>query len=415
MLEKLFSIRRFMSKIVVIGGGAAGIFAAIAAKSADPKSSVKVLEKTAVLLSKVKISGGGRCNATHACFEPKELIKNYPRGSKELLGPFHTFQPRDIIKWFEAHGVTLKVEEDGRMFPITDSSSTIIECLLREADRLSIDISLRQRIEKVEKIEDRFKLTFADQSQLDFDKLILATGSSPQGHQLARELGHSIEESVPSLFTFNIQQFPLVELAGISLKQARVTLKNSSFSQTGPLLITHWGFSGPAVLKLSAWAARYFYEKKYNVELVVDWIPECPLERLFEEFTAYRQANPTQAISNCHLIHLPKNLWKKLIERSAVAAASKMNDLSNKAIKTICTTLKEDPYLIEGKTTHKEEFVTCGGVRLKEVNFKTMESRICPSLYFAGEVLDIDAVTGGFNFQNAWTTGWIAGHASVGA
>jgi len=331
--------------IIVIGGGAAGIFAAICAKEAHPELPVAVLEKSAVLLAKVRISGGGRCNVTHSCFEPQLLIKNYPRGHKELLGPFHHFGPQDTIDWFSSRNAPLKTEKDGRMFPITNSSQTIIDSLLKEAQTLGVTIHKKCRIEKIVKtkagfIVDNFSCT----------KLILATGSSPVGYAWAEQLGHTIQKPVPSLFTFNVPTSPLNKFSGIAIQDAK--LQVGPFVQTGPLLITHFGFSGPAVLKLSSWAARYLYEQNYCTPLHIKW-PEI----------------------------LPKRL-------------------------------KNPPELfaIEGKNTNKEEFVTCGGVTLKEVNFKTMESKICPGLHFAGEILDIDGVTGGFNFQSAWTTGFLAGN-----
>lgn len=336
--------------LIVIGGGAAGIFAALAAKEAHCNAKVLLLEKHAVLLSKVRVSGGGRCNVTHNCLDPKELIHNYPRGSKELLGPFHRFGPKETIQWFESRGVKLKTEADGRMFPITNSSETIIRCLLHEASKLGVEIRLQQKIEKIEK---GFTIYLKDQSSLQTKNLLLATGSSKEGYEWATSLGHTIQKPIPSLFTFNVPTSPLKELSGVVVKECKIHLKDTKLRQQGSLLITHFGFSGPAVIKLSAWAAPYLYEKNYRAELVIDW-PEV----------------------------LPKNLQK----------ANPPNT-----------------FLVEGKTTHKEEFVTCGGVTLKEVDFRTMESKLCPGLYFAGEILDIDGVTGGFNFQNAWTTASIAG------
>jgi predicted Rossmann fold flavoprotein len=323
-----------MGEIAIIGGGAAGFFAALAAKEHNPEAKVAIYEKGSQLLSKVRISGGGRCNVTHACFEPKELVKNYPRGSKELLGPFHHFGPRETVEWFEGRGVKLKTEADGRMFPVTDSSQTIIDCLMNEAERLGVEIHLKARIESLDQ----------------FERVVLATGGSRQGHQLAVDAGHTIQEPVPSLFTFNIGGFDLADLAGVSVPEATVRLSKELVA-TGPLLITHWGFSGPAVLRLSAWGARFLHERGYSAELQVEW---------------------------------PEQLPRRLRGR------------------------QKETYQIEGKTTHKAEFVTCGGVTLSEVDFRTMESKKRPGLHFAGEVLDIDGITGGFNFQNAWTTGYLA-------
>lgn len=344
-----------MKTIAVIGGGAAGFFAAIHAKR--PDNRVILLEKTATLLAKVRISGGGRCNVTHACFDPKELVKNYPRGNKALLGPFTRFGPQETIAWFAERGVELKTEKDGRMFPITDSSETIIQCLLQEAKKVGVEILLRQRIEAFDPT---------------WDAVILATGSSHQGHDFARKMGHTIVEPVPSLFTFNIPNFPLVELAGSSVQKGKVKIVGFPMEQVGPILVTHWGLSGPAVLKLSAWAARYLHEKEYKAEIIVDWLPD---------YKEVKEKPP----------EISKRLWGALDGK------------------------KESRFQMEGKTTYKEEFVTAGGVDLDEVNFRTMESKLHKGLYFAGEILDIDGVTGGFNFQNAWTTGYLAGQASGNA
>ncbi|HUD00795.1 MAG TPA: NAD(P)/FAD-dependent oxidoreductase [Rhabdochlamydiaceae bacterium] len=385
--------------LIVIGGGAAGIFAALAAKQAHSTLSVLVLEKTAVLLSKVKVSGGGRCNVTHACFDPQQLVKNYPRGEKELLGPFHRFQPRDTIEWFESRGVKLKTESDGRMFPVTDSSSTIIECLLSEARKLGVEIRQRQRVEKIEK---GFTVHLKDSPALTCSHLILATGSSPEGYAGAESLGHTIQPPVPSLFTFNVPTSPLKELSGVSVEAATVDV--GPFTQTGPLLITHFGFSGPAILKLSAWGARFLHEKNYRTPFSINWIPKLSQEDLLRQLLQLKEQSPQKTLFSLNPFYLPKNLWKELLSNDKTLA-----NLSKKELQELAQKLHADTYQMDGKTTHKEEFVTCGGVTLKEVDFKTLQSKICPQLYFAGEVLNIDGVTGGFNFQNAWTTGYIAG------
>lgn len=402
-----------MSKpIIIVGGGAAGFFAALAAKEANPNAEVLLLEKNAVLLAKVRVSGGGRCNVTHACFEPLQLVKNYPRGNKELIGPFTRFQPSDTIEWFASRGVELKEESDGRMFPTTDDSSTIIDCFLREAKRLKVDIRTQQRIQNIQKTDDgEFQLQLESGTPLQTDRLLLATGSSPQGHAWAQSLGHSLLPSVPSLFTVTIPHFPLADLAGIAVTNASVSLSGSRLTQNGPLLITHWGFSGPAILKLSAWGARFFHEKHYQVEIVVDWSHDYAKETLLENLLSLKQKFPQQSLGNNPPEGIPKNLWKKLLERETIDEKKRLVDISKESLSKIVTRLKQDTYSVSGKTVHKEEFVTCGGVSLAEIDFKKMESRICKGLYFAGEVLDIDAVTGGFNFQNAWTTGWLAGHA----
>lgn len=369
---------------VVIGGGAAGIFAAIEAKRSHPDRSVLVLEKSAVLLSKVRISGGGRCNVTHACFDPLQLSKNYPRGGKELIGPFHRFGPRDTVEWFKSRGVTLKTESDGRMFPTTDTSETIIHCLLSEAKKLGVEIAMRQKVAQITKEGELFLIQLEGQ-QISASALLLATGSSPQGYEWAKQLGHSIEQPVPSLFTFNVPTSPLLDLGGISVI-AELHIRGMPYSQTGPVLLTHWGFSGPAAIKLSAWAARELHAKNYQVELIVNWLPNMNVEEIFQELKTSSQL-------------LPKNLWKRLV----------VDTKSHKELRRLAEKLHADPYQVQGKTTYKEEFVTCGGINLSEVNFQTMESKLCPGLYFAGEILNIDGVTGGFNFQNAWTTGFIAG------
>lgn len=398
--------------IIIVGGGAAGFFAALAAREANPSTEVLLLEKNAVLLAKVRVSGGGRCNVTHACFEPLQLVKNYPRGNKELIGPFTRFQPRDTIDWFASRGVELKEESDGRMFPTTDDSSTIIDCFLKEAKRLKVDIRTQQRIQNIQKTDDgEFQLQLESGTPLQTDRLLLATGSSPQGHAWAQSLGHTLRPSVPSLFTVTIPHFPLADLAGIAVTNASVSLSGSRLTQNGPLLITHWGFSGPAILKLSAWGARFFHEKHYQVEIAIDWLHDYAKETLLETLFTLKQKFPQQSLGNNPPEGIPKNLWKKLLEREAIDEKKRLVDIPKESLSKIVTRLKQDTYSVSGKTVHKEEFVTCGGVSLAEIDFKKMESRICKGLYFAGEILDIDAVTGGFNFQNAWTTGWLAGHA----
>ncbi|MCH9609521.1 MAG: hypothetical protein S4CHLAM45_14370 [Chlamydiales bacterium] len=380
-------------KIAIVGGGAAGFFAALAVKEADPEADVHIFESSAKLLSKVRISGGGRCNVTHACFDPKELIENYPRGKKELLGPFHTFSPKETIKWFEQRGIALKEESDGRMFPLSNSSETIIACFLDEAKKLGVTIHLRSKINFIKKKGHRFHID----SEFTADKVILASGSSQLGWKIAKELGHTIVPPIPSLFTFNIPNFSLQDLSGVAVNPAKVSIKGSKFSEEGPLLITHFGFSGPAALKLSAFAARDLATKNYNASLLVDWLPHFSEEELFDEM---QKKHPQRA--------LPKSLWKKFC-----AGDTPLNERSKKELKKLIATLKCDHYEMSGKTTNKAEFVTCGGIKLSEVSFKTMESRCCKNLFFCGEILDIDGITGGFNFQNAWTTGWLAGNASA--
>jgi predicted Rossmann fold flavoprotein len=396
-----------MEDLTIIGGGAAGMFAAIAAKESNPSLKVTLFEKSNALLSKVRVSGGGRCNVTHACFEPSQLIQYYPRGHKELLGAFHRFNPKDTIAWFKKEGVLLKTEVDGRMFPVTDSSETIIACLLKAAQNNQVAIHLKSKLIEIEKKEDLFYLHFKEGAPFPTRHLLLATGSSPDGYRWAQHLGHTIQPPVPSLFTFNIPHFSLADLSGISVDPVKITLVNTRFSQLGPLLITHFGFSGPAVLKLSAWGARVLNECNYRAECLIRWLPDFTEEAIFHILKTGKKDHPQKSAATFNPFPLPKNLWKRFV---AEEAESPLLSLSDKFIRKLAIKLQGDLYQIEGKTTHKEEFVTCGGVTLSEVDFKTLQSKVCPGLFFAGEILDIDGVTGGFNFQNAWTTGFIVGH-----
>lgn len=401
-----------MFDVVIIGGGAAGFFAALAAKEANPRARVAILEKTAVLLSKVRVSGGGRCNVTHACFEPMPFSKHYPRGERELLGPFHRFNSNHTVEWFESRGVKLKAEADGRMFPTTNSSETIINCLMAEADKLGVEIILRQRVETVVYQEDHFLIQVRERSSIQARKLILASGSSAEGHALASHFGHTIDAPVPSLFTFNVPNSPLSELSGVSFEQVKLQLGGTSFTQTGPLLITHFGFSGPAALKLSAWGARYLHEKDYTVELLINWLPKLTLPEIKNQLYSLKKNSPQKNLLAENLFQFTKSFWKVFL---GDLSSCRLNDISLKQLDQLADKIHADSYKVKGKTTNKEEFVTCGGVNLKEVNFKTMESKLTPNLYFAGEVLNIDGITGGFNFQNAWTTGFIAGNSAAEA
>lgn len=399
-----------MKTIVVLGGGAAGFFAAITAAATHPQSRVILLEKTNTLLAKVRISGGGRCNVTHACFDPKQLATHYPRGNKALISLFHRFQPKDTIQWFESRGVPLKTEEDGRMFPTTDSSQTIIDCLMREAHKTGVEIHLQQHIEQIDKNLDGFEIRFKNGETLDCNSLLLATGSNKDGFEIAQSFGHSIVPPVPSLFTFNVPAFPLEDLSGISVEHVILKIEGTGLKQEGPLLITHWGFSGPAALKLSAWGARILHGLNYQTTLIVNWAPQYSQQELVAKFLDVKQRNPAQTLMH-DTLSLPRNLWKRIVEMADIAPNDRLGDLSNKKLTQFIEKLQANAYTVSGKTTYKQEFVTCGGVNLEEVNFKTMESRLCPGLYFAGEVLDIDGITGGFNFQNAWSTGWVAGQS----
>jgi predicted Rossmann fold flavoprotein len=400
-------------KIVVVGAGAAGFFGAIAFKEANPDSHVMLLEKARQVLAKVRISGGGRCNVTHSCYDISQLVKNYPRGEKALRSAFTRFQPQDTVDWFLKRGVTLKTESDGRMFPITDSSETIINCLMKTAQTAGVDLRVESGIQHIEKLSNGFNVFLQNEECLTCDKLLIATGSSTKVYEIIKSLGHTIIPLVPSLFTFNIPHSPLKELSGVAVQKVNLKIENTSLEQTGPLLITHFGFSGPAVLKLSAWGARILAMREYKAALHINWLPDISHEDLKNMILSYKHNNPLKLITSESPLNLPKNLWKQLISPflSDKENPPKWVEVSQKQLNKIVEKLKKDIYQIQGKTTFKEEFVTCGGVSLQEVDFKNMESRICKNLYFAGEVLDIDGVTGGFNFQNAWTTSWIAGNS----
>ncbi len=396
--------------VAVIGGGAAGFFGAIACATANPNSRVIILEKARQILAKVRISGGGRCNVTHSCFDPAVLVQNYPRGGKELRGAFSRFQPRDTIEWFQSRGVELKTESDGRMFPTTDSSETIISCLMEEMKAQGVELWTERGVVDCEK-KERFHLTLSNGEILECDSVLVATGSSPKVSMWLEKLGHSLLAPVPSLFTFNIPDSPLHELSGISVPKVKLSLEECGLHQTGPLLITHWGFSGPAVLKLSAWGARILHEKQYKTPLKINWLPDISSDALKQLITDCRQTYPARQVGNESPVAIPKNLWKAFLEMAKVPLETRWSALSKQHMQDILKTLQGCVFQINGKSTYKDEFVTCGGVKLQEVDFKTLESRICPGLFFAGEVLDVDGVTGGFNFQNAWTTSWLAGNA----
>ncbi len=397
--------------IAVIGGGAAGFFGAIAAAESKSNPYVVLFEKNRQVLSKVRISGGGRCNVTHSCFEPSILVKNYPRGSQALRGPFTRFQPKDTVEWFEQRGVHLKTEEDGRMFPTTDSSETIIQCLQNAAKRAAVEIKTECGINNIKKVNDQFHLELSTGETFICDKVLIATGSHPKTYSWMQALGHTLVPQVPSLFTFNVPDSPFLELSGVSVPKAHVKICETNLEQTGPLLITHWGFSGPAVLKLSAWGARILHDMDYKAKVHINWIPDYTYEQIRTQLLEDKKNSPSKQIGTESRFELPKTLWKKLLDLAEVPPQQRWADLSNKQIEKLCQTLRACEVRTNGKTTYKEEFVTCGGIDLKEINFQTMESRLCPGLYFAGEVIDIDGITGGFNFQNAWTTSWIAAQA----
>ncbi|HEY9849388.1 MAG TPA: NAD(P)/FAD-dependent oxidoreductase [Leptolyngbyaceae cyanobacterium] len=406
-------------EIVIIGGGAAGFFGAIACAETHPHAQVTLLEAGRQLLSKVRISGGGRCNVTHACFDPAQLIQNYPRGNKALRGAFSRFQPRDTVAWFSEHEVQLKTESDGRMFPVTDDSGTIVECLIEAAKASGVKIRSGISVVSVKQIAienkgTKFEINLKTREAIICDRILLATGSNPIGYQIAKSLGHHIETPVPSLFTFNIPDPQLHDLAGVSVDNVHLRLQiagKTHFEQTGSLLITHWGLSGPAILKLSAWGARTLQENRYQANLLINWLPQYNQENLRQLLLKVKSQLPQRQIySNCPL-PIPRRLWQYLVSRIGIQTEDRWAGLSNKILNHLIQELVQGKYQINGKGVFKEEFVTCGGVNLKEVDFKTMESKVCPGLYLAGEILDIDGVTGGFNFQSAWTTGWLAAQA----
>lgn len=400
-------------KIIVVGGGAAGFFGALAATdiaSSNSHNHITILEAGRQPLAKVRISGGGRCNVTHGCFDPAMFIQNYPRGSKALRGAFTRFQARDTVEWFAARGVELKTEADGRMFPTTDDSATIVECLTKVALSRGINIRTGAAVVSVKHKTDIFEVGLRSGEILECDRLLLATGSSPLGHRWAKELGHQVTPPVPSLFTFNISDSRLQELAGISVENVCLQLPMAKLKQTGPVLVTHWGLSGPAVLKLSAWGARFLHEHSYQSDVLINWLSELNPEEVRKQLLALK-SEEKKAIANSCPFSLPRRLWERLVIAAGIDSQKRWAELSKKAINKLILELTQGKYEIRGKGVFKEEFVTCGGVSLKEVDFKTMESRCCRGLYFAGEILDIDGVTGGFNFQSAWTTGWLAGQA----
>lgn len=405
-------------RVIIVGGGAAGFFAAIACAEANPEAEVLMFELTANLLAKVRVSGGGRCNVTHACFEPRELVKRYPRGSRELLGAFSRWQPRDTIAWFAARGVELKTEDDGRMFPITDDSATIVECLTRAAGSARVQVRTNCGVKDVQRASEGagFAVTLMSGEAVTCDRLLIATGGGKMagGLSLAQKLGHTIEPPVPSLFTFHMDDARLKDLAGLSVENAVVAVTSLKLREQGPLLITHWGMSGPSILRLSAWGARALHGVDYKFALTVNWLGGRPLEAVRSELAAARTANPRKQVATWNPFSLPQRLWERLVAAAGVAPTAVWTSVSNQLLAAIAGQIAAGEFVVAGKSMNKEEFVTCGGVRLGEVDFKTMQSRVCPGLFFAGEVLDIDGITGGFNFQAAWTTGWLAGKAMAG-
>ncbi len=408
-------------KILIVGGGAAGFFAAIVCAERSRDAHVTLLEATHEPLDKVRISGGGRCNVTHHCFDPAVLVGGYPRGHRELLGPFHRFQPRDTVDWFKRRGVLLKAEADGRMFPTTDQSSTIIDCLMHAAEKAGVIVRDGCRVTEVARQTDRqsgesFRVCLHDGLELLADRILLATGNSTHGHQLAASLGHSIVPCVPSLFTFKVPDQRLSGLSGISSADVSLQLLagGERFSQRGAILITHWGLSGPAILKLSAWGARALAECRYQAELSVNWLPALSNDELLKRLSELKIEFARRSIATAGLEPVPRRLWASLVTSCGIADDLTWANLAREQFDLLALELAGGKFRVAGKGIFKEEFVTCGGVSLKEVDFRTMQSRICPELYVAGEILDIDGITGGYNFQSAWTTGFIAGESMAG-
>lgn len=407
-----------MSKqLAVIGGGAAGFFCAVNAARMNPGLKVVIIEKTNKLLSKVKVSGGGRCNVTHACFDIAEMSKKYPRGQHFVKKTFHRFFTTDTIQWFEERGVKLKTETDGRMFPVTDLSQTIIDCLLNEAEKYGVEIMMRSEVRSLRIIENRFKVELSDLPTgqaglrlLTSDFVCIACGGYPKSSmfQWLGKLGHTIEEPVPSLFTFNLPGHSITKLMGVSVENAKVKIEGSKLEQEGPLLITHWGFSGPAVLKLSAWGARELKERNWEFGIKVNWVPVYNEKDLQEKIQQLRFEFASQKISGKNPFGLPKRFWEFLLENSEIKNELRWADLPSKKANSLIRNLCNCVFQVKGKTTFKEEFVTAGGIKLNEVDANTMMSKKIHNLFFAGEVLDVDGITGGFNFQHAWTSGWIA-------
>lgn len=402
------------SEIVVVGGGAAGFFGALACAEAAPKAHVSILEQSGEFLAKVRVSGGGRCNVTHACFDPRELASHYPRGSKALIGPFHRFQPRDTIAWFEQRGVKLKTEPDGRMFPMTNTSETIIDCFMREAQKAEITLQARTGVEEISKrVGGGFDLGVSGGRKITCDSLLLATGGCRAAAQggLAQALGHSLEPPVPSLFSFELDASHLHDLAGVAVSDVLVSVPGTSLSERGPVLITHSGMSGPVILRLSAWGARIMFDRGYKFTLAIHWLPSMEEGAILKEMNERREKQGARLVANAPIGPLPGRLWERLVQWAGLNPETRWSSITRAGQQKLLQQLTHAELPVTGKSLNKDEFVTCGGVRLDEVQFKTMESRICPGLYLAGELLDIDGITGGFNFQAAWTTGWIAGQA----
>jgi predicted Rossmann fold flavoprotein len=398
------------TEVIIIGGGAAGFFAAINMAESNPELKVTILEKSSKVLQKVKVSGGGRCNVTHACFDPKELIEYYPRGKKELLGPFHTFMTGDTIDWFEQRGIPLKIEDDMRMFPESNSSQTILDCFISSADKAGVQVLYNENVFRIQKTEGQF-LVETKNSSFHADKLLITSGGNTKMWEMIKGLGHNIIEPVPSLFTFNIKDTILEDIPGLSVPNAHISLEDGLFESSGPLLITHWGLSGPGILKLSSLAAIHLARLNYQFSVTVNWL-HMPYSEVLEYLKTQKKRSPKKNVmlKSCYE-QISKRLWSKLVTSAKINSNQNWSDLSNQQLENLTEKLTKTALTSHGKTTFKEEFVTAGGVDLREINFKRFESKLHPNLFFAGEVLNIDGLTGGFNFQNAWTGGYIAAKA----
>ena len=399
-----------MKKVIIIGGGAAGFFTAINAKEMNPELDITILEKGKEVLQKVKISGGGRCNVTHACFEPKELVQFYPRGEKELLGPFHQFMTGDTFEWFENNGIPLKIEKDNRVFPESNSSQTIVDCFLNKTKRLGISVLKNHGVTTIQKQANSW-LVITKEKQFVCDAVVMAAGSSKKVWELSKALRHSIISPVPSLFTFNIKDNRIKDLLGISVPNATVQLEDTNLEASGPLLITHWGMSGPAILKLSAFGARVLAEKNYEYQVQVNWLSRPTHKIVNVLLNLKKKHSKKQVIVRSPFEEIPKRLWERFVLATTIKTSFNWADVSHEQIDVLANQLTKSIFTAKGKSTFKEEFVTAGGVDLREINFKNFESKLQNNLFFVGEVLNIDAVTGGFNFQNAWTGGWLCAKA----
>lgn len=396
-------------RIAIIGAGAAGCFAAANIPFRQGREVV-VFEKTGKALQKVKVSGGGRCNVTHACFDVPELVGRYPRGRTLLKKTLYEFGPQQTLDWFAARGVKIKKEEDGRMFPVTDDSQTIIDAVWSELQRQQVQVRYHKAVQQIEKAGDGWRIHFADQSFYDAGKVLITTGGFPKKEQYSwiTALGHSVEAPVPSLFTFNMPRHPITELMGVAVPQATVKIAGTKISESGALLITHWGLSGPAVLRTSAWAARELNERNYEFTALVNWLYDTTMEEVKQQMQDLRQREGKQLVRGRNPFGLPKRLWEYLVTGAGADEQVQWGTLPGGVQNKLAELLVAHPFPVKGKTTYKDEFVTCGGVKLSELDARTMQSRIAPGIYFAGEILDVDGITGGFNFQHAWSSAWIA-------